>query len=437
MTNGNSATASVLGVLGKKLSDLADDEVLHIAALLERGGDDPQALKGRAILRQRLTVLRPRRRLNARRLFCVPFEMLLSDEQTPSDPVRRIARAGLLPAWQLVAKRLPVEVLNAAEAAAAEAKGIGDDRLQAPAEALWTAAADAIDAHFEQIASQVGDPQWLRDIGATLRACGPIAEIRALLQYPGRPQPSDEVGAQVAGILGGTQALGVEAVFATTLVAAAHFRAPGTVIGVLAANAFGVTPGPGQDALRRLCDVLGAGFERTLAALGREPVTDANAVVGSIAGLVDSLTLMRDFANKVKDPQMRLQVERALFEARSTTIDRVLPQMTGAVGCNLDRAVGEMVDGGSLEAAQSVEDNMVALARARPTAEVLGVGDEFAGSLATLLATVKAKAAEDVAGETADARGLRMMALARYVELLEGADAAQACLAAWLAAEAA
>jgi len=104
---------------------------------------------------------------------------------------------------------------------------------------------------------------------------------------------------------------------------------------------------------------------------------------------------------------------------------------------NLDQAVSDAVSGDSFVAAQAVEDNMAALRQARPSAEILGVAPEVDKALSDLLSTVRAKAAESHKGESEDDRASRMMALARYIELLEGPDAAQQSLEGWLAMKAA
>lgn len=429
---------AVLSDLGSKVDRLSDAEVLQIAALLERGGSDPKAQKGLAILRPRLRKLRPRRTLDPRRVFCVPFELLLSDDQHPTDPIRRIPRAAILPTWEMVAMRLPPEVVDAVRGAAAEARNLQDADLQRAAAAMWARAATIIAGEFDRMAAQVGDPQWVGDIAGALSAHQAVAAVRGLLRVGGLvslPQePAQELSAIVRKALEG----GEDAAFITALTAAAHFRSPGNLVGVLLDNRVGDTPGPGQAAVKRLCDAIGADLGREVAGLKQSNDNeDPAAVVAGLDNLAKSLQALQSFAGKAKDRELKLKVEQALLAARSTTVDEVLPRMQRSVGDNLDQAVGDVMSGQSFAAAQAVEDNMLALRRSRAGADVLGVAPAVDSAVADLLATVHGKAAAKIEDESATDREARMLALARYVELLEGPDAAQTFLTQQLAAKAA
>lgn len=428
----------VFNDLGSKLNQLTDAEVLQIAALLERGGNDPKALKGLAILRPRLQLLRPRRRLDARRVFCMPFEMLLSDEQQPTDPIRRISRAAILPTWAMVSARLSADVLDGAEASAAAARTVKDQDLQRAAALLWAEAADIIGAEFDALAAKVGEPQWLRDIGGALRAHRGIALVRDLLRCGGLPNPPERQAKELADLIHNAVEQGEDSGFVTALIAAAHFKSPGTLIGALLDNKVGTVAGPAQAVVKRLCDAIGGDLGREVAELqGCSDSADPAALVAGLDSLATSLKALQNFAEKARDRELRLKVEQALLAARAATVDEVLPTMHRSAGMNLDRAVSDALSGESFVAAQAVEDNMAALRQARPGAEALGVAPAVDKAVADLMATVRAKAAEPMEGESDDDRAARMMALARYVELLEGPDAAQASLDGWLAMKAA
>lgn len=429
---------AVLNQLGNKIDRLADAEVLQIAALLERGGDDPKARKGLSILRPRLRKLRPRRRLDARRVFCVPFEMLLSDEQHPTDPIRRVSRAAILPIWDFVATRLAADILDKVKLAVADARTVTDDELLRAASTMWTAAAEVIENAFDALANQVGDPQSLRDVGGALRAHQSVMATRDLLRVGGLSRLPEEQASQLAGIVHNTLGQGEDAVFVTSLIASAYFQSPGNLVGLLLENKVGNTPGVGQAAVKRLCDAIGADLGREVAGLQTNGGTmHPTELVDGLDNLANSLRALEEFAVKAKDRELRLKVEQALLAARSTTVDEVLPQMRESVGSNLDQAVGDVLSGESYEAAQSVEDTMIALRRSRSGADVLGVAPAVDKAVADLLVTVRGKADIAVEGESAEGREGRMLALARYVELLEGADAAQAFLNQQLSARAA
>lgn len=428
---------SVFSDLGSKLHQLSDAEVLQIVALLQRGGGDPKALKGLAILRPRLRELRPRRRLDARRVFCVPFEMLLSDDQAPTDPVRRIPRAAILSAWAMVSARLDPAVLDAAEAAATAARSMHDAPLQRPSAELWAAAATVLDEQFDAMAAKMGEARWLSDIRAALKAHRWIAALRLQLRNPGLPTPPEQQAKEVADIIRNAIDVGEDAGFVAALVAAAHFRAPGTLIGGLLDNKIGAVVGTGQAVVKRLCDLLGGDLQREIAGLQGEDARDPVALVAGLDNLAGSLKALQSFAEKSRDRQLKMKVEQALLAARSTAVDDVLPRMQRSAGGSLDRAVTDAMSGDSFDAAQTVEDNMAALRQARPSAEALGVAPAVDKAVADLLSAVQSKAAESPAGESSTDREARMMALARYVEVLQGPDAAQATLQGWLAMKAA
>ncbi len=425
---------SVFRDLGSKLYRLTDAEVLEIAALLQKREHDPQARKGLAILRPRLRLLRLPRGLDARRLFCMPFEMLLSEDQMPTDPIRRIARAAVLPAWTQVSARLPAEVLADAEAAAAEAQSVLDPDLQQPAARLWAAAAAVVADDFDAIAASVGEPQWLRDIGAALVGHRWIAEVRRQLRCEGLPRPPEDQAREIAGMIRNAIDLGEDIGFVTALVAAAHFRSPGSLVGALLDNRVGVTPGPGQAVIRRLCEAVGVDLEREIAGLQASNGADPHAFIATLDSLATGLKGLQGFADKAGDPELKLEVDRVLHAARTAAVEEVLPRMHRTAGDNLDGAVQEALSGESFDTALMVEDSMAALRRARPAAEALGVAPAVDRAVSDLLAAVRARATAEVPGESPSDREARIMALARYVELLEGPDAAQACLDEWLAA---
>jgi hypothetical protein len=366
----------------------------------------------------------------------VPFEKLLSDDQAPTDPVRRIPRAAIWPAWPLIAARLPAGILDDVERVAARARSTHDKEMQDSAAALWDAAAKAIGAGFDAIAQQVGETQWLRDIAGAMRAHRQIAALRETLRGSGLGKPSEALAKEIAGQIGAALELGEDPAFAAAMVAAAHFRSPASIIGALVGE--GLAAGEGTAVMRRLCEALGGDTDREIAAIqAPDRNVSPGAVVAGLDNLVDSLQAMQGFAKQAKDPVLKLKVQQAMLAARTATVDDMLPRMRNSVGSNLDRAVDELVGGDSVESSREVESNITALRRARPSAEFLGAGKELESTVSDLLTTVREKAAAASANESEDERMTRIMALARFFELLEGADAAAVFLDQWLQRKAA
>lgn len=429
---------AVLGDLGSKVALLEDADVLRIASLLEGGSDDPKALKGRTILRPRLRTLRPARRLNARRVFCTPFEMLLSDEQSPSDPVRAIPRVAVWSVWSQIVERLPARLLRDVEQEAVRARSPLDDQLQPSVAAVWEAAASAIDADFAKMAARAGDSRSLRQIGGAVRAHKAISAVRAMLKGGGLGTPAEPLAKQLTGLIQNALEQGEDAGFATASVVAAHFRSPAAIIGSLLGNGIGADTGAGQAVVKRLCEALGEDMAREITAIQSiDDAADPRDVVAGMTKLTENLQAMQSFAKRTKDTLLRLKLEQAILTARGAAVAEVLPRLSGAVGRNLDLAVGEMMNGGSIDISQQVESNLVALRSARASAEFLGAGEELRAAVDALLASVSDKAASAVQDEGEEDRSNRLMALARFAELLDGADAAQACLTQWMMNEAA
>lgn len=424
---------AVLMDLGNKIDQLSDTEILQIAGLLERVAGDVEGAKGLALLRPRLRSLRPRRKLNARRMFCLPFEMLLDDDPAPVDPIRRISRAAIVPVWAFVAGRLPAEVLAGAEQAAAAAASLRDGALLEASRLLWDEAGSVLADESDALAQQIANPQWVQGIGGACLGHDSILQLRELLRYSGQNKPGDELAKEIAGLVHNSLDDGADAGFVTALIAAAHFKSPGSLIAALVDNRVGVQPGAGQIVVKRLCDAVGGDLMREAGGFaGPEACANPGALVAGMDKLASSLKALKSFADKTKDRELKLKVEQALLTARSTAVEEVLPAMQNSVGSNLDLAVSKTANPETFKAAQAIEDNMKALRDARPSAEIFGFAPEVDKAVTDLLSTVRAKAMSKIEGESHADRTARMMGLARYVELLEGPDAAQASLNAWL-----
>lgn len=428
---------AVLMDLGKKIDQLSDTEILQIAGLFERVSGDAEAAKGLAMLRPRLRKLRPRRTLDARRVFCLPFEMLLDDDPAPADPIRRISRTAIAPVWAFVAGRLPAEILARVEQAAAAATSLRNEALLEASGPLWAEAGTVLTDEADTLAQQGVNLQWVQDIGGACLAHESILQLRGLLRFGGQNKPGEESAKQIAALVHNSLDDGADAGFMAALIAAAHFKSPGSLIAALVDNKVGVEPGAGQVVVKRLCDVVGGDLMREAGGLaGPEAGANPGALVAGMDKLASSLKALKSFADKTKDRELKLKVEQALLAARSTAVDEVLPAMQNSVGANLDQAVSKAATAETFKAAQAIEDNMHALRDARPSAEIFGIAPEVEKAVTDLLSTVRAKAESKAEGESSVDRTARMMGLARYVELLEGPDAAQASLNAWLSKKA-
>ena len=91
----------------EELDQLSEEKIRMVYALADKMPDDQ--LRGQLMdqLRHRLKKIRPLRRLTALRLFCLPFENLLSNDTPKPRTFGVIPRNCINPLWSLVLEHLP------------------------------------------------------------------------------------------------------------------------------------------------------------------------------------------------------------------------------------------------------------------------------------------------------------------------------------------
>lgn len=431
--------ATVFDDLEHMLADLSDQKVMEIAGLFDSGGADPQALKGRSMLRDRLRVLRPQRKITPCRLFCVPFELLLSDDQSPDDPLRQVARAAILPTWHQVESRLPASVLKLVRSAGEKANSPLDDALRPAATALWSESSRIIEQSFDEIAHHVGDAEWLQHIGGAMQAHEAIVELRVLLEHGGQARPSALLSQKIGTIVERALDVGEQAAHATALTASLHFESPGNMIGVLLDNTLSTLPGgKGRSIVLRLRDTIVSDIECQTKSIevhaGAARTVD---VIASLDRVVDNMHAMQELLAKQPDPKLKLVVEQARSHARSLFVDQVLSNLQGTFDGNLNRVMTATGGRATVAAARGIEDVLTGVRQAKRSAKTLSAVSELEKTQARILHAIKVKAMVVRDAETAEERRKRVTLLARYVEQLEGSGAAQACMTAWLSGNAA
>jgi len=90
-----------------ELDQLSEEKIRMVYALAEKMPDDQLRGRLKDQLRHRLTKIRPLRRLTALRLFCLPFENLLSNDSPQPRSLGTIPRSCANPLWTLVLEHLP------------------------------------------------------------------------------------------------------------------------------------------------------------------------------------------------------------------------------------------------------------------------------------------------------------------------------------------
>src|SRR4051812_9423489 len=90
-----------------ELDQLSEEKIRMVYALAEKMPDDQLRGRLKDQLRHRLTKIRPLRRLTALRLFCLPFENLLSNDSPQPRSLGTVPRGCANPLWTLVLEHLP------------------------------------------------------------------------------------------------------------------------------------------------------------------------------------------------------------------------------------------------------------------------------------------------------------------------------------------
>jgi hypothetical protein len=91
----------------KELDQLSEEKIKMVYALADKMPDGQLRGQLKDQIRHRLKKIRPLRRLTASRLFCLPFESLLSNDTSRLRTIGSIPRDCVGPLWSLVKERLP------------------------------------------------------------------------------------------------------------------------------------------------------------------------------------------------------------------------------------------------------------------------------------------------------------------------------------------
>ena len=141
-----------LTLIERRLFKLPPAKFRQIVAVLEDrrpefGGKGPvDSLMSK--MRPRLVRMRLARKLTLQRIFCRPFEELLTDEPDPKGIGTRVARQSIEPCWRLFVEKADVKRL---QKLAANLRACAEDdvrRIERVGRQLWAYAADVLRAHL-------------------------------------------------------------------------------------------------------------------------------------------------------------------------------------------------------------------------------------------------------------------------------------------------
>lgn len=141
-----------LTLIEKRLFKLSPAKFRQIVAVIEDrrsdlGGRSPvDALMSR--MRPRLVRMRLARRMTLQRLFCRPFEELLTDDPAPRGIGTRVSRQSIEPCWRLFVERADARRLQRLSASLRAADDDGR-RMERLGRQLWSYAADVLRAGLQ------------------------------------------------------------------------------------------------------------------------------------------------------------------------------------------------------------------------------------------------------------------------------------------------
>ncbi len=426
---------AILTLLEGRVGQLEDRVIVEVSHLLEHGGDDQDALRGRSIIRPRLRRLRPRRSILPRRLFCLPFQGLLRDTPEHCTMAAHIARKHVAPAWEAIAEALGQQRLTAIQEKIAEQPGADTNKLREIGEPLWEAADQAIDKAIPT----VSDPA-VRAAMSTMRAAvrmrQKIWRVMEDLPGPAMTELEDRQITIACNMLEAALRVGPNEAYVVGTVIAMRLSPPSRLMGVMTAGGLGMSDPRSRAVLERFAADFNADLCQGIASYAeRAASATPDAMVSELKSLTDGLAAMKGFAKRLEDDKVRESVAEALDNARKVGGDTVLPRLTGGVVDSIGQVLGNVAnDGDDLTHARAVEENIIALQQCHGWAGHLDMVDKVEAASAELLAGVTAQA-EDLLGRASSGDltvRRQLMSLARYVEFLGGSELANSTLSGWL-----
>lgn len=187
--------------MASKVFEIPETEFEKLAMALElrrlRPSQQAASMAMLEQIRPRLRLIRPPRRLTPMRLFCMPFEDLLYNPNTPRKALGRIPRSALKPIWAETEKRLGEEGLATVLGAIKSLDPSDAEAVDAVGRPFWQAAYLELKGYRDAAAKekggraklqeQLGGPDVLAsldDIITALAIAAPLTEMRRHLPPP-------------------------------------------------------------------------------------------------------------------------------------------------------------------------------------------------------------------------------------------------------------
>lgn len=404
---------------GTRLGDLSDEQVVSLVGMLDRVRDHEEgAVLRRSVqdqLRPMLRVARPPRPMTLVRLFCLPFEDLLHNDAPGARP-GMIARAAIMPAWQLVERHGDAAELEALRRQAAPLAMRDTAQTRAIGAVLWPMASRILVAHCPAV-PPVRDPLGaeLGEIGAILALSDRAMTLRRLLS----PKP---VAALTEPMMQSLSALfdAAEPALRLARMAAARMADPVELLQLL----------PAETARVMRAHIV-ADMERRVAAVaavarrgGAQP--DPTLVAETAEAVVQRIRRLGDRQPKGEsDPALRVLIGRVASAVKAGVVDGSEQAILAAV--KPDGAADAGLAVADVETAARAEDHASSLKRCERIAGDMGLVTDINGAVKQAAGATERTADQLIAslrprsdGEVTFYRAVRLM------EILVGPDRADA-----------
>lgn len=433
--------------LAKDALRLPDQKLLQIYQLLEQMGDRPEVSDAVALIRPRLTTLRPPRRLVLSRLFFMPAEDMFDDPVHYKRQLNRICRTTLSPCWQAVKDRIPATVQQDVTREILRVDYRDGDAIAALCEPLWQTGGEALEAVIAECRdnaklknSLFGRDDDVQSQLALLRRILTVAPRIEKLKAAMPPRPIlDLAESHVEAIRTALIDLGKEDASLTeplVLVLASRMQRPGDLLRMLGEVRLGGTAVEKETLMRYMSDyVVGNLLHQTSGFDPRKPLADADpaSLAAAAERLTDGLTSLSDTVEGLRDKELAARMNDARVEIGQFVLKNICADVDRRL---TDALFGHRSTPPGDEDVKKAEQFALALRRSSKLAGPLGIQREVTAKINEVQQQVVNNTLATLGTRdrsmTADAQRQMFNSL-RMVEIMSGPDEAERLFRKWTA----
>lgn len=433
--------------MASKVFEIPEAEFEKLAAALElrrlRPSQQAASVAMLSQIRPRLRLIRPPRRLTPMRLFCIPFEDLLYNPNTPRKALGRIPRSALKPIWEETEGLLGTDGLAPVYEAIKTVDPADDEAVHAIGRPFWQAAHGVLKALHGNAAKEkggraklqekLGGPEVfasLEDIVTALAIARPITTLRRNLPPPPISDINNAALQHVVDGLTKTAAIDREGLPILVFSLMARLSSPAMLPALIERL---IDEGAGD-----LIKAMGGQVGEAVASQQEDRVIDVRAEAE--AQKDDPVAVARALGAELKTLEREAkaaggggrgvarQIERVKAElgrlARETVVTGAAPKAVAAIDA-LDSPTDNATS--NRDRFRAVEDQIVSLRLCKQYAGDIGL----AGEIETAMKTIGSKLSERSAdllkrlqSNDASVSSVDLFCTVRLVELVEGSEKA-------------